>query len=127
MCSPQVHFGCADIHQPDSILCKGSSFKHETQKARATSKGLNLSIGMGGKWQVDWRYSKHHIVDSDARVTRALLGYPLMISVYCATSKSPKRSSAIGKENIEVIGHAEIDLSPLLLKQASSNNSGPER
>lgn len=76
---------------------------------------------------MDWKYTMRHIAGSGARIAQAVRGYPLKISVYCHASKSPRTRTGIGKEDIEVIGHAEIDLSPLLLKQIFPDNSASER
>ncbi|GMH33544.1 hypothetical protein BSKO_01378 [Bryopsis sp. KO-2023] len=102
----------------------GSEAKLATRNAQAAASGLNLSIGMGGKWRVDWHHSGQHWVKGDARFIRAMLGFPLSVTVY---QQTPRRLKKLHKEeHLEKIGCAEIDLS-ILLKERTAGNDNHRR
>ncbi|KAF8057294.1 hypothetical protein HT031_006102 [Scenedesmus sp. PABB004] len=79
-------------------------------------------------WRVDWGHVGRHWVVADWRLGRALLAYPLVLSVAQQEPASARRGGAGGAGAGAAgapLGTAEVDLSPLLAPRGSGVAARP--
>lgn len=63
------------------VRCAGSASEGSTQSKACSSHAASINL-LARSWHVDWKYTAHCWAVADTRLARALLGYPLTLTVH---------------------------------------------
>lgn len=83
-CSTRVAY----LPQPLLLSPAGSASEGSTQSKACSSHAASTNL-LARSWHVDWKYTAHCWAVADTRLARALLGYPLTLTVHRQEPSKP--------------------------------------